>query len=74
MKILEEYTIQNQKYICTQKVSIDSKIIYICKKIDSDEVIYLKQNEKGNLEETTDENIKDKIDKLLHARSEDVIY
>jgi len=74
MKILEEFVLQDQKYICTQKISIDSKIIYICKNLNSDKRIYIKEDTNGNLEETTDENIKNKIHKLLHAKSKDVIY
>lgn len=73
MKVLEEFVIQDEKYICTQKISIDSKIIYICKNLDSNERIYFKENESGKLEETNDEDIKNKIDKLLYAKSKDVI-
>ena len=73
MKLLEEFTIKDKKYICMQRVTIDSKIIYICKGLGSNERIYFKENSKGILEETDDENIKSKIDKLIYAKSEDVI-
>jgi len=42
--------------------------------LNSDKRIYIKEDTNGNLEETTDENIKNKIHKLLHAKSKDVIY
>ena len=72
MNILQEFAIQDRKYICMQKIIIESKMIYICKELDSNEKKYFKENTKGNLEETNDENIKSKIEELIHAKSEDV--
>ena len=74
MNILEEFIIQDKKYVCIQKVIIDSKMIYLCKDLELNERIYFKEISNGNLEETNDETIKNKIDKLIYAKSEDVSY
>ena len=74
MKILEEFTIEEKRYICIQKIIIDSEMYYICKDMELDIKVYFKEDENGKIEETKDENIKSKIEKLIYSKSKDVSH
>ncbi|MBR6504174.1 MAG: hypothetical protein IKT41_00345 [Clostridia bacterium] len=74
MKILDEFILEDKKYICLQKISIDSKLIYICKNLDSNIKVYFIEGIHGKLEETKDEIVIERINKLLAVKSKDVIY
>lgn len=72
MKILDKMIRDGKEYICIQKLSIESNIVYVCQEKNKNEVIYLKENKVSKeLEQTDDENIKKQIEKLTHAESPD---
>lgn len=72
MKILDKITINENEYICIQKLSIKGNIIYACQEQKTKQLIYLKENN-GQLEQTEDENIKKEVEKLIYAKSPDCI-
>lgn len=72
MKILDKIIINEEEYTCIQKLSIKGNIIYVCKEQITKQLIYLKENN-GQLEQTKDEDIKRKVQKLIYAKSPDCI-
>lgn len=73
MRILEKIMIGEKEYICIQKLSIDNKIAYMCVNVQENEFILLQENENAILEKIENEQTIEKANKLIYAKSPDVI-
>ena len=54
-----------------QELSIDGGIIYICRDVETKEIVYLRENSK--LEIVEDEVTKEKVEKLIYVKSIDYL-
>lgn len=69
MEILERCKFNGKEYICMQELSIDDSIIYVCRDVETKEIVYLRENSK--LEIVEDEITKEKVEKLIYVKSID---
>ena len=54
-----------------QELSIDDSIIYVCRDVETREIVYLRGNSK--LEIVEDEITKEKVEKLIYVKSIDYL-